>query len=183
MTIGERIRERRKALGYTQKQLGKLCGGMADSAIRKYESGKITPKRSTLVKIAHALQVPLWALSDDDLEIDTDGSGGGNMKKVFRMAYKMVWHSCEEEVPPITVGSDFKLYLVTHGEILFTWNEIQYGAFRDNDENTGPYRYFFFEVPHDEAGIYFDTPDDLFNHLVQGHRLKDIITHVKVDFR
>lgn len=91
MTIGERIRERRKALGYTQKQLGKLCGGMADSAIRKYESGKITPKRSTLVKIAHALQVPLWALSDDDLEIDTDGSGGGNMKKVFRMAYK--WES------------------------------------------------------------------------------------------
>ena len=113
MTIGERIRERRKALGYTQKQLGKLCGGMADSAIRKYESGKITPKRSTLVKIAHALQVPLWALSDDDLEIDTDGSGGGNMKKVFRMAYKMVWHSCEEEVPHIPVGPVFKLYLVT----------------------------------------------------------------------
>lgn len=35
------------------------------------------------------------------------------MKKVFRMAYKMVWHSCEEEVPPIPVGPGFKLYLVT----------------------------------------------------------------------
>lgn len=33
------------------------------------------------------------------------------MKKVVRMAYKMVWHSCEEEVPPM--GQVFKLYLVT----------------------------------------------------------------------
>ena len=35
------------------------------------------------------------------------------MKKVVRMAYKMVWHSCEEEVPPIPVCPGFKLYLVT----------------------------------------------------------------------
>ena len=92
MTIGERIRERRKALGYTQKQLGELCGGMADSAIRKYESGKITPKRSTLVKIAHALQVPLWTLSDDNLEIDTDGSGNVsvNLSQIHENAIEKV---------------------------------------------------------------------------------------------
>lgn len=35
------------------------------------------------------------------------------MKKVIRMVYKMVWHSCKEEVPPIPVGPVFKLYLVT----------------------------------------------------------------------
>lgn len=58
----------------TQKQLGELCG-MADSAIRKYETGKITPKLSTLTKIAHALQIPVFALSDSNYEIDIDGSG------------------------------------------------------------------------------------------------------------
>ena len=40
MSIGQRIKDRRISLGMTQKQLGELCG-MADSAIRKYESGKI----------------------------------------------------------------------------------------------------------------------------------------------
>lgn len=54
MSIGQRIKERRLQLGMTQKQLGELCG-MADSAIRKYESGKIIPKRSTIKKITLAL--------------------------------------------------------------------------------------------------------------------------------
>ena len=74
MTVGQKIRIRRQELGMTQKQLGELCG-MADSAIRKYESGKIIPKQQTLEKIAAALQLPIYALSIVENEVDIDGSG------------------------------------------------------------------------------------------------------------
>lgn len=58
MSIGEKIRAARKNKGMTQKQLGAKCG-MADSAIRKYESGTQTPKLETLQRIADALKVPV----------------------------------------------------------------------------------------------------------------------------
>ncbi len=44
MTIGENIKRIRKEKHLTQKELGHLCG-MADSAIRRYELGKSTPKQ------------------------------------------------------------------------------------------------------------------------------------------
>ena len=83
MTIGERIKKVRLARGFTQKQVADSCG-MADSAIRKYESGKVTPKYEMLQRIASALGVHpgelmglknygdnIWApegLTSDDLE-------------------------------------------------------------------------------------------------------------------
>lgn len=73
MSVGQKIRNRRKELGMTQKQLGELCG-MADSAIRKYESGRITPKQQTLQKIARALQTTEWELLGADFESHDDGS-------------------------------------------------------------------------------------------------------------
>lgn len=54
MTIGEAIKQARKNAGMTQKQLAEKCA-MADSAIRKYESGRIVPKIKTIEKIANAL--------------------------------------------------------------------------------------------------------------------------------
>lgn len=73
MTVGQKIRARRKELDMTQKQLGELCG-MADSAIRKYESGKIVPKQQTLHKIAIALRTTEWELLGADFESHDDGS-------------------------------------------------------------------------------------------------------------
>ncbi len=61
MTVGERIRTIRKNQGLTQKQLGEKSG-MADSAIRKYESGSQNPKVETLQRIAAALNVSLGDL-------------------------------------------------------------------------------------------------------------------------
>ena len=63
---GDKIRKLRKEKGLTQKQLGELCG-IADSNIRKYESGKQNPKLETLQKIARALDVPITALRADIL--------------------------------------------------------------------------------------------------------------------
>ena len=56
VTIGERIKKSRLEQGLTQKQVADSCG-MADSAIRKYESGKVTPKYEMLQRIAAALGV------------------------------------------------------------------------------------------------------------------------------
>lgn len=72
MSIGTRIREIRKAKNLTQIELGKRCG-MADSAIRRYESDRVKPKIQTLQKIANALDVSLLDLYEPaDLNIDFD---------------------------------------------------------------------------------------------------------------
>ena len=55
---GDMIRKCRTEKGLTQKKLGKLCG-IADSNIRKYESGNQNPKIETLQKIADALDIPV----------------------------------------------------------------------------------------------------------------------------
>jgi len=57
MHLSDRIKLARIKKGATQKEIAQNCG-MADSAIRKYESGKITPKLETLRKIAAALELP-----------------------------------------------------------------------------------------------------------------------------
>lgn len=54
MTIGEKIKKARTDAKMTQKELAEKCG-MADSAIRKYESGKVVPKLDTIAKIARAM--------------------------------------------------------------------------------------------------------------------------------
>ena len=61
MTVGERIRQARKAAGLTQKALGKACG-IAEPTIRRYELGKLNPKYETLEKIAKPLNVSAAAL-------------------------------------------------------------------------------------------------------------------------
>lgn len=56
MTIGELLKKARLDAGMTQKELAEKCG-MADSAIRKYESGKVVPKIDTRKRIAVALGI------------------------------------------------------------------------------------------------------------------------------
>lgn len=61
MGTGKRIKAVRIARGLTQKQLGDLCG-MADSAIRRYESDRGNPTEKTLKRIASALDIPVTDL-------------------------------------------------------------------------------------------------------------------------
>lgn len=65
MSVGEKIKQARQKQGLTQKQLGELCG-MADSAIRRYESGRGNPTLKTIRRMADALGVPesyFWVTS------------------------------------------------------------------------------------------------------------------------
>lgn len=61
MTVGELIRSARQQRGLTQKALGEACG-IAEPTIRRYELGKLNPKRETIEKIALALGISHYAL-------------------------------------------------------------------------------------------------------------------------
>ena len=80
MEIGQKIREARKAKGLTQEELGKLVG-LQKSAIAKYECGRVVNiKRSTLQKLAKALD-----LRGSDLVIESDPKGTAKFStKVLR---------------------------------------------------------------------------------------------------
>lgn len=64
MTIGENIKKSRLAAGLTQKELADKCG-IADSAVRKYESGRVVPKLPMIKKLADALNVFITDLTGD----------------------------------------------------------------------------------------------------------------------
>lgn len=64
MNIGEKIKARRKELGLTTTDLGRMIG-VQNSAITKYEKGRIELKASQIKAIADALQTsPVLLLSD-----------------------------------------------------------------------------------------------------------------------
>ena len=50
MTVGERIKEIRKAKGFTQKQLAEAIGYSSQQAVAKLENSDNAPKAKTLEK-------------------------------------------------------------------------------------------------------------------------------------
>lgn len=70
--VGIRIREIRKSLKLTQKDLGNLCG-IAEQTISRYECGSLRPKQETRIKIATALGVSerdLTGNQSSDIDLD-----------------------------------------------------------------------------------------------------------------
>ena len=63
MTIGEKIRKKRKEKNLTQDELGALCK-MSGSMIRQYELGLNKPKIETLRRIGTALDVKVYYFLD-----------------------------------------------------------------------------------------------------------------------
>lgn len=59
--IGERIRKLRRERNWTQKKLGQMAG-IDQNNISQYESGKITPTRRTVDRLAE-----IFELSPDEL--------------------------------------------------------------------------------------------------------------------
>ena len=57
MTIGERIRDRRKELGMTQEELAKSCGYSGRSCVNKLELSRKNVPLSRIEDIAKALQI------------------------------------------------------------------------------------------------------------------------------
>jgi len=69
--VGKRIRFFREHRGMTQKQLGEAAG-ILEATVRKYEIGQRNPKPDQIGKIAEALGVTPYALSDFEITTDAD---------------------------------------------------------------------------------------------------------------
>lgn len=67
MTIGEKIKKFRTAQKLSQKQLSAMAG-MSEPALRNYELGNRTPSEQQIHKIADALGLSFFALSDPDFD-------------------------------------------------------------------------------------------------------------------
>ena len=89
MSIGGNIREARNKKGLTQKQLGERCG-MADSAIRRYESDRGNPTIETIKRIAKALEMDPFTLMDFDMACDFLSDRMNNRTKYLISAFDLL---------------------------------------------------------------------------------------------
>lgn len=64
-TVGDCIRETREAKGISQKTL-RIRTGVSQKSISRIENGLDSPRMSTLLKIAHALDMRVVLLDEDD---------------------------------------------------------------------------------------------------------------------
>lgn len=64
MSLGERIKEKRKENRLTQKKLADLLGGIDDSTISKWESNIYEPDATTIKRLSEILSVsPSYLIS------------------------------------------------------------------------------------------------------------------------
>ena len=77
--------------------------------------------------------------------------------------------------------NDFKNSLLYGREIQFTFNNIEYGIFRDCDD--GEKQFFVCEAHKDEEGIYLKSVEEVLNFKIQDKLLRDIITQLNVFWR
>ena len=67
MTIGDKLRIRRKELGLTMEEVGKRLG-VQRSAVNKYEKNLVELKASQVKALASILDVSVFYILDDDRE-------------------------------------------------------------------------------------------------------------------
>ena len=87
--------------------------------------------------------------------------------------------------------SDFKMSAFFGGEIEFEWNGNSFGAFKgmrktsDSPEQflIGPSDSTEKQFPGKYTNCYYDTIDELLEYVIDGQRLRDIITQVTVTYR
>ena len=84
MSIGNRIREYRKAAGLTQKELAEKSQ-IAEITLRQYESGKRTPNAEKLKNIANGLQIsPSSLMGIDFRKFDENVDSAEVQREIFK---------------------------------------------------------------------------------------------------
>ena len=75
MNMAERIRERRKEMGFTQEELA-LALGLQKAAVAKYESGRVENiKQAVLLKMAELLDcTPAYLMGWTNIPIEAEAS-------------------------------------------------------------------------------------------------------------
>ena len=72
IAVGNKIRELRKAKGFSQYQLGKIVG-LSDKAVSKWEQGLALPRRTACEKLSGCLGFDFSIMIDDNLSPDEAG--------------------------------------------------------------------------------------------------------------
>ena len=85
-TIAEKIKDRRKALGMSQKDLGEMCGTTLRT-INAIETGATNPRPSTLQRIAAALDVTVAYLTNPQTDDVNYGKEEEPFVEATRAAY------------------------------------------------------------------------------------------------
>ena len=84
MSLGENIRERRKAQGLTQEALGEKLG-MAAQTVSKWERDESMPDAALLPGLAETLDCSLDRLFDRPVTRFRDAAGGTNQIQIRRI--------------------------------------------------------------------------------------------------
>lgn len=124
--IGKRIKERRKELKMTQKELGEKIG-CAEITIRQYENGRYSPKIDTRIALANALStsyVDLFVPDQTAIAFDSPED------------FKKVWASIDE-----TPKNGYYQTVVHHKSDGTITNEAQY-RFEAADLSEREYKVF-----------------------------------------
>ncbi len=136
MTIGENIRKARKKAKLTQKQLGELCG-MADSAIRRYESGGANPKPETLKKIADALDLSLFDLYDEDFirwaeAVDREMDKHQSLMIIAERFFSLLWID-ESELVEVGYFHDNEVICISKDDVIeYEFDEDEFLNFMED---------------------------------------------------
>lgn len=89
MNVGERIRERRKAIGYTQKELAEKSG-VAIVSVQQYERGVRQPRLEQLQRIAESLETTIdYFLSGGDEVTQIHLANGVHIYRNYFVPFKV----------------------------------------------------------------------------------------------
>lgn len=95
MEIGEKIKQKRLDLGYSQEELAKLLNYRSETTIHKIEIGKINLNSKKLLEIADILKTtPYYLLGVDKKEIDSNGKYWSKIKTIKEKAKNNIKNSC-----------------------------------------------------------------------------------------
>lgn len=115
--VGDMIKKYRKKRGLTQKQLGELCN-IADSNIRKYESGRQNPKYETLERIAAVLDVhPLVLLGQISEVLSNELKSNISPSESFISLFKEIYGGINLKQEDAPVGKRY-YYRLGDGSVI-----------------------------------------------------------------
>ena len=112
--IGNKIKKIRKFRGYTQRELGLLCGyskNSSDVMIAKYETGDRTPSKKAIEKIALALNVPAALLECNIKEYISIKELGDLLLWLDEMGTNIDFSNNNNQISVIISNLEFNEYL------------------------------------------------------------------------
>lgn len=106
MGMAERIKERRKAMGYTQTELGEKLGLQA-SAIAKYENGRVENiKRSIIADMARVLECSPCYLLDWEKE-QSQEKNSSKIMQYYKQLNDIGKNAATEQVRLLTLDEKY----------------------------------------------------------------------------